>query len=84
MQHCKGNKYPAITDTYTKILKEEEGEAVKGKILERFYFYEQDKKSRFGLATGEGALYANGIIKKGGGKRAKSYSVRPRANGIRL
>lgn len=65
MQHCKGDKYPAITDTYTKILKEEEGEAVKVKRLERFYFYEQAKKSRFVLATGEGALYANVIIKKG-------------------
>lgn len=65
MQHCKGDKYPAITDTYTKILKEEEGEAVKVKRPERFDFYEQAKKSRFVLATGEGALYANVIIKKG-------------------
>lgn len=64
MQHCKGDKYPAITDTYTKILKEEEGKAVKVKRLERFDFYEQAKKSRFVLATGEGALYANVIIKK--------------------
>lgn len=65
MQHCKCDKYPAITDTYTKILKEEEGEAVKVKRLERFDFYEQAKKSRFVLATGEGALYANVIIKNG-------------------
>lgn len=65
MQHCKGDKYPAITDTYTEILKEEEGEAVKVKRPERFYFYEQAKKSRFVPATREGALYANVIIKKG-------------------
>ena len=65
MQHCKGDEYPAITDTYTEILKNEEGNAVKVKRLERFDFYNQAKKSRFVLATREGALYANVIIKKG-------------------
>lgn len=65
MQHCEGDEYPAITDKYTDILVEEEGNAVKVKRFERFSFYEQAKKSRFVLATGEGALYANIILKKG-------------------
>lgn len=65
MQHCEGDEYPVITDEYTKIFTDEEHDAVKVKRLERFAFYEQAKKSRFVIATSEGALYANVIIKKG-------------------
>ena len=65
MRHCEGDEYPAITDEYTRILEKEEGENVKVVRLERFDFYERAKKSRFVLAIGEKALYANVIIKKG-------------------
>lgn len=65
MRHCECDEYPAITDEYTGILEKEEGENVKVVRLERFDFYEKAKKSRFVLATGEKALYANVIIKKG-------------------
>ena len=65
MRHCECDEYPAITDEYTRILEKEEGENVKVVRLERFDFYEKAKKSRFVLATGEKALYANVIIKKG-------------------
>lgn len=65
MQHCPGDEYPKITDTYTEICRAEEGDTVRVERLERFAFYEQAKKSRFVIATGEGALYANIILKKG-------------------
>lgn len=65
MKPVEGDSHPEITDKYIDLWKKVEGDNVKVKYIERFDFYEQAKKSRFVLATSEGALYANIIIKKG-------------------
>ena len=50
---------------YDAVLKEAEGDAVRTGHIERFAFYERAKKAYAVIATGEGALYANLILKKG-------------------
>ena len=50
---------------YDAVLKAAEGEAVRTGHIERFAFYERAKKAYAVIATGEGALYANLILKKG-------------------
>lgn len=65
MSPVAGDPHPEITDEYIKLLKKEEGDAVKVKYIDRFGFYDQAAKSRFVVATSESALYANIIIKKG-------------------
>ena len=50
---------------YSHIMKESEGETVRIGHIERFAFYERAKKSYAVIATGETALYANLILKKG-------------------
>jgi L-fucose mutarotase len=65
MEVMKGDpvKTP-IWDEYKSTLKELEPAAKIGAI-ERFAFYERARKAYAVLATGEGALYANIILKKG-------------------
>lgn len=60
-----GDDYkPLIWDEYKDILEaSKEPHAIK--YLERFEFYEEAKKAYAVIATGEEALYANIIIKKG-------------------
>lgn len=61
----EGDSYePTIWNEYTEILKKS-GEPYSVKYLERFEFYEQAKNAYAVVATGEEALYANIIIKKG-------------------
>jgi len=55
---------PPIWSEYKQIL-EESGEKYSIKELERFEFYERARKSYCIVATGETALYANIILKKG-------------------
>ena len=55
---------PVIWDDYRKIIKEREGDH-KIEMVERFEFYERAKKAYAIVATGETALYANIIVKKG-------------------
>lgn len=55
---------PVIWDEYRRIAKEREGD-VKFEEVERFAFYERAKKAYAIVATGESALYANLILKKG-------------------
>jgi len=57
---------PAIWDEYRSIIKKHD-EKMDGKIefMERFAFYERSKKAYAIIATGEKALYANIILKKG-------------------
>jgi len=55
---------PVIWDDYRKIIKEREGDH-KIEMVERFEFYERAKKAYAIVATGETALYANIILKKG-------------------
>ena len=50
---------------YDAVLKEAEGDVVRTGHIERFAFYERAKKAYAVIATGEGALYANLILKKG-------------------
>ena len=54
-----------IWDEYSHIMKESEGENVRIGHIERFAFYERAKKAYAVIATGETALYANLILKKG-------------------
>lgn len=66
MQVVPGDKVkPVIWDVYKKILKKS-GEPFKQfEFIERFEFYERAKKAYAIISTGESALYANIILKKG-------------------
>jgi L-fucose mutarotase len=61
-----GDPYkPVIWDEYKRIIQESK-EPFKGfENIERFAFYERAKKAYAVIATGESALYANIILKKG-------------------
>lgn len=56
---------PEIWKTFEKIVASREGADKKIEYLERFAFYERAKKAYGIVATGETALYANVILKKG-------------------
>ncbi|MCL2507803.1 MAG: L-fucose mutarotase [Oscillospiraceae bacterium] len=55
---------PAIWARYEEIIKAREGEK-KIELVERFAFYERAKNAYAVVATGETAIYANIILKKG-------------------
>jgi L-fucose mutarotase len=54
-----------IWDTYASILKDHDSSFVEFDMVERFAFYERAKSAYAVIATSEGALYANIILKKG-------------------
>ncbi|RKP57244.1 L-fucose mutarotase [Cohnella endophytica] len=54
-----------IWKTYGEIIEARSGFAEPFEEVERFAFYERAKKAYAIVATGEGALYANLILKKG-------------------
>ena len=58
------NVDPVIWKDYERVIKENEGEK-EIEYIERFAFYERAKQSYCVIATGESALYANIILKKG-------------------
>lgn len=65
MEVVKGDSYvPTIWETYKEIIQSKEGDK-KIENMERFAFYERAKKAYAVVATGETALYANIILKKG-------------------
>ena len=65
MQVTPGDDYkPEIWPEYKKIVKECEGDH-KFVEVERYEFYDRAKKAYAIVATGESALYANIILKKG-------------------
>ncbi len=64
MQTTNGDPTPKIWDKYFAIAKKHDPNLRAG-TLERFEFYERAKKAYAVIATGEGAIYANVIIKKG-------------------
>ena len=64
MQTVEGDPTPTIWDKYFAIAKKNDDNLRAGN-LERFEFYERAKKAYAVIATGEGAVYANIIIKKG-------------------
>ena len=56
---------PAIWETYRSILSEEEPEHSEIEYIERFAFYERAKNAYAVIATGETAIYASILLKKG-------------------
>lgn len=56
---------PGIWDEYFKIIAESSENKVEIEYIERFAFYERSKKAFAIVASGELALYANVILKKG-------------------
>jgi len=54
-----------IWETYRGIIENHSGLGQPFEHVERFAFYERAKKAYAVIATGEGALYANLILKKG-------------------
>jgi L-fucose mutarotase len=56
---------PVIWDSYKEIVSRHEVKANKIEFVDRFAFYERAKKAYAIVATGEKALYANIILKKG-------------------
>lgn len=66
MMVVPGDPYkPIIWDEYRTILNQHEKGFTDFDYIERFAFYERAKKSYAVLASGEMALYANIILKKG-------------------
>lgn len=64
MQTSNGDPVPPIWDKYFAIAKKHDDNLRAGN-LERFEFYERAKKAYAVIATGESAIYANVILKKG-------------------
>ncbi len=56
---------PTIWDEYRRIVKKQSGDSIDIEMIERFSFYERAKKAYAIIATGEQAIYANIILKKG-------------------
>ena len=56
---------PTIWDEYKNIINKYEPENCKIEMIERFAFYERAKTAYAVVATGEEAIYANIILKKG-------------------
>ena len=56
---------PTIWETYRAIVKKRSPDAAGIEHIERFAFYERAKQCYAIVATGESALYANIILKKG-------------------
>ena len=54
-----------IWEEYKQIAAAAEGKEVEFQEVERFRFYEEARKAYCIVATGEGALYANVILRKG-------------------
>ena len=64
MQTTQGDPTPTIWDEYFKVANAKDDNVRVGN-LERFAFYERAKNAFAVIATGEGAVYANIILKKG-------------------
>ena len=64
MQTVQGDPKPEIWNSYLEIANKAD-DNVREEYLERFAFYERAKQAYAIIATGEEAVYANIIIKKG-------------------
>ena len=64
MQTTNGDPTPEIREKYFAIANKNDDNLRAGE-LERFAFYERAKEAYAVIATGEGAIYANVIVKKG-------------------
>ena len=56
---------PAIWDEYKQILKKHDPDHCGIEMIERFAFYERAKKAYAVVASGETAIYANILLRKG-------------------
>jgi L-fucose mutarotase len=56
---------PVIWDEYRKIIGKYEPDGARDAAIERYAFYERAAKAYAAVTTGEAALYANIILKKG-------------------
>lgn len=66
MEVAKGDQtVPLIWETYKKIIEEANVENSKIEMIERQDFYTRGKKAYAIVATGEEAIYANILLKKG-------------------
>ncbi len=66
MEVVKGDPIvPTIWEDYKAVINKYEPENCKIEMIERFAFYERAKKAYAVVATGEEAVYANIILKKG-------------------
>lgn len=64
METTNGDPTPTIWAKYFEIAQKHDDNMRVGNV-ERFAFYERAKKAYAVIATGEGAIYANVIVKKG-------------------
>ncbi len=64
MQTMQGDPTPTIWEEYFSVANEKD-DNVRVRNLERSAFYERAKNAYAVIATGEGAVYANIILKKG-------------------
>lgn len=64
MQTTKGDPIPTIWEEYFKVANAKD-DNLKAKNIDRYEFYERAKNAYAVIATGEEAIYANIIIKKG-------------------
>ena len=66
MAVVEGDTYvPEIWDAYRRIAAQYEPKGLRDEVIPRFDFYERGRACYACVATGEGALYANVILKKG-------------------
>ena len=56
---------PLIWDDYRNIIRKHEPDRCNIEFVDRFAFYERDKYAYAVIATGESAVYANILLKKG-------------------
>ena len=64
MDNGDADNRPEIWATYEDVVKANEGDKA-FELVERFAFYDRAKKAYAVIATGETAIYANVILKKG-------------------
>lgn len=65
MATAAGDPRPEIWGEFEKILQKHEPDRCEPELVERFAFYERAKKAYCIVATGETAVYANILLKKG-------------------
>ena len=62
---CIRDSKPTIWDSYKQKLNESGNDPAKIEMVERFAFYERAHHAYAIIATGESAIYANVLLKKG-------------------
>ena len=65
MEVVPGDPQPTIWEKYEEIVQKHDSDVKEFEYMERFSFYERAKQAYAIIATGEKAVYANVILKKG-------------------